>query len=55
MRRAASACVPTEMALSDPPNIQSKISDGSSAACAFDDSGQGRREKKTMSISFTTL
>src|SRR6478736_248081 len=44
-----------EIALSDPPNIQSKISDGNSAACAVDDSGQGRREKKMMSTSLTAL
>src|SRR6478735_10838508 len=54
-RRAAIACVPTEMALSDPPNIQSKISEGNSAACAVDDSGQGKREKKMMSTSLTAL
>src|SRR6478609_8115839 len=54
-RRAEIACVPTEIALSDPPNIQSKISDGNSAACAVDDSGQGRREKKMMSTSLTAL
>src|SRR5579871_1037504 len=49
------ACVPTEMALSEPPNIHSRMRDGSSAAWAFDDSGHGIREKKTMSISLTTL
>ncbi len=43
------------MAHSDPPNIQSKISDGKSAACAVDDSGQGRCEKKMMSTSLTAL
>ena len=31
------------------------MSEGSSAACALDDSGHGRREKKTMSTSLTTL
>src|SRR5450755_4939196 len=54
-RRAEIACVPTEIALSEPPNIHSKISEGSSAACAVDDSGQGRREKKMMSTSLTAL
>src|SRR5687768_18489380 len=54
-RRAAIACVPTEIALSDPPNIQSRISDGKSAACAFEDSGHGSQEKKTMSTSLTAL
>src|SRR6185369_6500523 len=54
-RRAAIACVPTEMALSEPPNIQSKISEGKSAACAVDDSGHGRCEKKMMSTSLTAL
>src|SRR5450432_3706200 len=54
-RRAEIACVPTEIALSEPPNIQSKISEGKSAACAVDDSGQGSREKKMMSTSFTAL
>ena len=54
-RRAEIACVPTEMALSEPPNIQSKISEGKSAACAVDDSGHGSREKKMMSTSLTAL
>src|SRR3954471_8535882 len=54
-RRAEIACVPTEMALSEPPNIQSKMSEGSSAACAVDDAGQGKREKKMMSTSLTAL
>src|ERR1041384_1150370 len=54
-RRAAMACVPTEMADKDPPNIHKRIKDGKSAACAVDDSGHGRWEKKTMSISFTML
>ena len=49
------ACVPTEIALSEPPKSQRTISDGKSAACAFDDSGQGRCAKKTMSISLTML
>ena len=31
------------------------MSDGRSAACPLDDSGQGRCEKKTTSISLTTL
>ncbi len=31
-RRAAMAWVPTEIALSEPPNIQSRIKDGSNAA-----------------------
>jgi hypothetical protein len=48
-------CVPTEMALSDPPKSQSKINDGRRAACAVEDSGQGSHEKKTISISLTTL
>src|ERR1700712_1847213 len=54
-RRAEMACVPTEMALSEPPNIQSRISEGNRAACAVDDSGQGKREKKMMSTSLTAL
>src|SRR5215204_918883 len=54
-RRAAIAWVPTELALSEPPNIQSRISDGKSAAWAVEDSGWGSHEKKTMSISLTTL
>src|SRR5262245_54568341 len=54
-RRAVIACVPTEMALSEPPNIQSRISDGNRAACAIDDSGHGSQEKKMMSISLTAL
>src|SRR3954466_2865285 len=54
-RRAAIACVPTEIALSEPPNIQSKIREGKSAACAVDDSGQGSREKKMTSTSLTAL
>src|SRR5580765_4209889 len=54
-RRAEIACVPTEIALSEPPNIHSKISDGKSAACAVEDSGQGSREKKMMSTSLTAL
>jgi hypothetical protein len=45
-RRAAMAWVPTEIALREPPNIHSRMSDGRSAACAIDDSGHGRREKK---------
>jgi hypothetical protein len=54
-RRAAIAWVPTDIALREPPNIQSRISDGKSAAWAFDDSGCGSQEKNTMSISLTTL
>src|SRR5688572_8113085 len=49
------ACVPTEMAERDPPNAHRMMSDGKSAACAVDDSGQGNIEKKTMSTSLTTL
>ena len=49
------ACVPTEMAESEPPNIHSKNKDGSRAACAFEDSGQGSQERKMMSISLTAL
>ena len=43
------------MALRLPPKSHTRMSDGRSAACPFDDSGQGRREKKTTSISLTTL
>src|SRR5690349_10953674 len=54
-RRAVNACVPTEIALSEPPNSHRTMSDGRSAACAFDDSGHGRCAKKTMSTSLTML
>src|SRR5882724_2834931 len=54
-RRAASACVPTEMALSEPPNIHSSSRHGSSAACANDESGQPSQAKKMMSTSLTAL
>ena len=43
------------MALSDPPKSQTRISDGRSAAWAFESSGCGRCEKKTTSISLTRL
>src|SRR5215469_2808591 len=33
------------IALKLPPNSHTRMSDGSRAACAFDESGQGRREK----------
>src|SRR3954467_15839646 len=54
-RRAEMAWVPTEMALSDPPNIQRRINEGSSAACAVEDAGHGRREKKMIATSLTAL
>jgi hypothetical protein len=49
------ACVPTLMALSEPPNSHTKSSEGRSAAWAFESSGWGRCEKKTTSISLTRL
>src|ERR1019366_5254432 len=49
------AWVPTLRALRLPPKSHKRISEGRSAACPFDDSGQGRCEKKTKSISLTTL
>src|SRR5258707_15598902 len=54
-RRAASACVPTEMALSEPPNIHSNSKHGKSAACANDEPGQPSHAKKMMSTSLTAL
>ena len=54
-RRAVSASVPTFTALRLPPKSHTMMSDGRSAACPFDDSGHGRCEKKTTSISLTTL
>ena len=38
-----------------PPKSHVRMSDGSSAAWAYDDSGTGRCEKKTTSISLTML
>ena len=46
---------PTLTADSVPPKAQTMVSDGRSAACPLDASGTGRREKKTTSISSTTL
>jgi hypothetical protein len=43
------------MALSDPPKSHTTMSEGRSAAWPFDDSGQGRREKKMTSTSLTML
>ncbi len=49
------ACVPTEMALSEPPNIQSKISEGNERSLRGGRFGHGRCEKKMMSTSLTAL
>src|SRR5512146_2232802 len=54
-RRAANAWVPTEMALSEPPNIHNSSRHGNRAACANDESGQPSQAKKMMSTSLTAL
>src|SRR5579872_3512854 len=43
------------MALKLPPKSHTMMRDGRSAAWAFEESGHGRREKKTTSISLTML
>ena len=43
------------MALRLPPKSQSRMRDGKSAACPFDDSGHGKCEKKTRPLDLVGL